>query len=154
MRAFHHLLSHKLRTPLNQMLGTMTILAEDSEAMSHEEIVSWARDGLAGVECLQSEIEDILQYLGAFDMGEVKTSFPLYAFPAVVDRIARGYGVSAVTVVGQGNLDDVRVGLSSQAMELIVGELIDNAKKFHPTQTPTIEVRLSHPTPGQVHFQF
>ena len=75
MRAFHHLLSHKLRTALNHMLGTMTVLAKDSEAMSHEEIVSWARDGLAGVECLQSEIDAILQYLGVFNMGEGKTGF-------------------------------------------------------------------------------
>lgn len=99
MRAFHHMLAHKLRTPLNHMLGTMTVLADDSEVMSHEEIVSWARDGLAGVERLQSEIDDILQYLSAFDLGEVRTSFPLAAFPAVVDRIAREYGVPAVTVL-------------------------------------------------------
>jgi two-component system, cell cycle response regulator len=76
MRGFHHMLAHKLRTPLNHMLGTMTVLADDSDVMSHEEIVSWAKDGLAGVERLQSEIEDILQYLSAFDLGEVRTSFP------------------------------------------------------------------------------
>ena len=53
--------------------------------------------------------------------------FSLYAFPAVVDRIARGYGLPAVTVVIQDDLDDVRVGPSSQAIELIVEELIANA---------------------------
>ena len=37
--------------------------------MCYEEIVSWARDGLAGVECLLSEIDDILQYLSTFDSG-------------------------------------------------------------------------------------
>jgi K+-sensing histidine kinase KdpD len=112
MRAFHHMLEHKLRTPLNHMLGTMTVLADDSEVMSHEEIVSWARDGLAGVERLQSEIDDILQYLSAFDLREVRTSFPLAAFPAVVDRIAREYGVPAVTVLVQDDLDVAWIGLS------------------------------------------
>jgi two-component system, cell cycle response regulator len=62
--------------------------------------------------------------------------------------------VPAVTVVVQEDLDNVRVGLSSQVIELVVGELIDNAKKIHPTQTPTIEVRVSRPTPGLVHLQF
>jgi hypothetical protein len=69
MHALHHMLAHKLRTPLNHMLGTMTILADDSGLMCYEEIVSWARDGLAGVECLLSEIDDILQYLSTFDSG-------------------------------------------------------------------------------------
>jgi two-component system cell cycle response regulator len=154
MRAFHHMLAHKLRTPLDHMLGTMTVLADDSDVMSHEEIVSWARDGLAGVERLHSEIEDILQYLSAFDLGEVRTSFPLAAFPAVLDRIAREYGGAAVTVLVQDDLAVASIGLSSQAVELIVGELIENARKFHPTHTPTIEVRVSSPTPGQVHLQF
>jgi K+-sensing histidine kinase KdpD len=31
--------------------------------------------------------------------------------------------------------------------------LIDNAKKFHPTHTPTIEVRVSRTATGQVHLQ-
>jgi two-component system cell cycle response regulator len=84
----------------------------------------------------------------------VRTSFPLAAFPAVVDRIAREYGVPMVTVLVQDDLDVAWIGLSSQAVELMVGELIDNAKKFHPTHTPTIEVRISSPPPGQVHLQF
>jgi two-component system, cell cycle response regulator len=154
MRAFHHMLAHKLRTPLNQMLGTMTVLADESDVMSHEEIVSWARDGIAGVERLQREIENILQYLSAFDLGEVRTSFPLAAFPAVLDRIAREYGVPAITVLLQDDLEVAWISLSSQAVELVAGELIENAKKFHPTHTPTIEVRVSSPTPGQAHLQF
>ena len=81
--------------------------------MCYEEIVSWARDGLAGVECLLSEIDDILQYLSTFDSG-VRTSFPLAAFPAVVDRIAREYGVPMVTVLVQ---DD----RTSQGSALITG---------------------------------
>jgi signal transduction histidine kinase len=90
-----------------------------------------------------------LQYLSAFDLGEVRTSFPLAAFPAVLDRIAREYGVPAVTVLVQDDLAVAWIGLASQAVELI-----ENAKKFHPTHTPTIEVRVSSPTPGQVHLQF
>ena len=146
MRGFHHMLAHQLRTPLNHMLGTMTVLADDSDVMSHEEIVFWAKDGLAGVERRQSEIEDILQYLSAFDLGEARTSFPLAAFPAVVDRIAREYGVPAVTVLVQDDLDVAWSGLSSQAVELIVGELIENAKNF----TQRIPRRSKSESPAQL----
>jgi len=71
-----------------------------------------------------------VQYLSAFELGEVRPSFPLAAFPAVLDRIAREYGVPAATVLVQDDLDVAWIGLSSQAVKLMVGELIEYAKKF------------------------
>jgi two-component system cell cycle response regulator len=153
MRTFHHLLSHKLRTPLNQMLGMFTLLADDTDIMTHAEVVSLARDGLAGVECLQSEIVDILQYLDASDISEVWAGWPLAALAAAVERICLELGVKSPTVLVPDDLDTACIRLSARAVELVLWELFDNAKKFHPTHTPAIEVRVSRTAAGQVHLQ-
>ena len=35
------------------------------------------------------------------------------------------------------------VPLSREAMELVLWELLENAKKFHPQQSPTVDIKLS-----------
>jgi K+-sensing histidine kinase KdpD len=121
--------------------------------MTHEEVVSLARDGLAGVECLQSEIEDILQYLGAADMGGVGAGWPLAALAAVVERLCLEFGIKSPTMLISDDLDNAWVGLSARAVELVLWELFDNAKKFHPMHTPSIKVRVSRTAAGQIHLQ-
>jgi CheY-like chemotaxis protein len=135
MRTFHHLLSHKLRTPLHQMRGILTLLADDTDMMSPAEVVSLAQDGLAGVECLQSEMEDILQYLGTTEMSAGEAGWPLAALPAVVERIRRELGVPSPTVRVRDDLDTAWVRLSAQAVEVILWELLENAKKFRVCPT-------------------
>jgi two-component system cell cycle response regulator len=153
MRTFHHALVHKLRTPLHQIYGTLTLLADKTNIMPHEEVVSLARDGLAGAERLQSDMEDILLYLSAFDMGTVGAGFPLAAFALVVEHIGSACDVQSLTVHVHDNVDDARIRLSFQAVEAVMWELVENAKKFHPTHTPTIEVRVSRTTTEQIHLQ-
>jgi signal transduction histidine kinase len=43
-------------------------------------------------------------------------------------------------------LEEKRMLLSTQAVELILHQLLENAKKFHPQHTPYIEVVLSADT--------
>ncbi|MGE3541930.1 MAG: response regulator [Candidatus Tectimicrobiota bacterium] len=153
MRAFHHLLSHKLRTPLNHMLGTLTLLADDSESMSQSEVVSLARDGLAGVERLQHDIEDILQYLNAFNASSSDSGCPVQVCAVLLEHILLTLDMPATPIMIMDNLDDARVGLSPQAMEIVLWELLENAKKFHPTHTPTVEVRLTRAASGHCQLQ-
>jgi K+-sensing histidine kinase KdpD len=71
----------------------------------------------------------------------------------VVERIGLAFDVPSTTVFVQDTLEGAWVGLSSRAVEMVVWELFDNAKKFHPTHTPTIEVRVSRTATGQIHLQ-
>jgi two-component system cell cycle response regulator len=49
----------------------------------------------------------------------------------------------STSFAGPGNLDDVYVAISPQAMEMILEELFENAGKFHPEQSPALEIKMS-----------
>jgi signal transduction histidine kinase len=56
-------------------------------------------------------------------------------------------------VSGQETLGDAHVPLPQRAIELILWEILENAKKFHPANSPAVEIVLSrksdpeHPRP-------
>jgi two-component system, cell cycle response regulator len=141
MRTFQDMLSHKLRTPLTHIVTSLDMLAEDGDLpLSRPEITGFARLALKGAARLRGELEDIMRYLRASKGSQADPGFLLSELSPLVTEISQNLGLTSVTLSGQENLAGIQLVLSQQALEWILWEILENAKKFHPHQTPTVEL--------------
>jgi two-component system, cell cycle response regulator len=139
MWTFQTMVSHKLRTPLIHLLS-LEMLAQRAAALSLDQITSIATIAVRGARRLQSAIEDILSYTSAPSPVTPEKSFPLDQLPTLVQAIGATVGIATITVACPDELLSAHLMLAPQTIELVLGELLENAKKFHPQQAPTIEV--------------
>jgi len=100
-----------------------------------------------GAERLQKDIQAVFHYLEISDLNLSEGEGCVLAeLPALLAEIAAAMGLPAlhVELVGIADLNVLRPAVSRQGLELIFGELLANARKFHPQHRPAIEVILTH----------
>jgi CheY-like chemotaxis protein len=150
VRTFHDMLSHKLRTPLTHVAAGLEVLAEeDAPSLSAADEKNLIKLALRGARRLQEEIEDILRYLNVSKMTQVDRGCQLSELASIVAEISRDLGLSSVTLSGLESLEQMQLSLSRQAIEWILWEILENAKKFHPQQTPGVELFVTSCSGGK-----
>jgi signal transduction histidine kinase len=155
MWKFQTLISHKLRTPLGGVVTGLELLVEeygikellDAEATELFEVVSQS------VQRLERDVLGILDYVATPTLGQSGADFSLSNLQPLVAQVCVDLELEAVTVSGQMGLKGARVSLSEQAIKLILREVLGNSKKFHPQQTPAIEILVSILDDTQVSIQ-
>jgi K+-sensing histidine kinase KdpD len=98
---------------------------------------------------LQKNIQDIFQYMKARDIiGSYQDQCNLMEIPEIAAKIGRNLNLESLNIIPLAS-DEAKgyfLPLSQQAVELILEELLQNAQKFHPQQSPAVEVKISeHP---------
>lgn len=142
MRGFHEVVSHKLLTPILGMQVGLEMLARHAANLSTEEVMELAAKGLKNVERLESQIRDVLQYLSVGALARAETGFEVGRLAQVATDISMALELKKVTVTGVEALREARLTLSAQAVELVLREVLENAKKFHPHQSPAVEISI------------
>ncbi|MBN1889148.1 MAG: response regulator [Thermoflexales bacterium] len=137
---FHSAINHKLRSPLVIMLNSLELQVREMADLSSAEVAELSRLALKSVTRLRDNIGDILQYLNACAMAKSGECFKLSRLEAMVDEIVTYEGLSTVNVSLQDDLTQTSLVLSERAIELILWELVENAKKFHPSRAPSVDV--------------
>lgn len=139
---FHSMVFHKLRTPLIAILHNLELLVRREKSLAREEIGELSREALAGAQRLSSEVEDVLQYVKADTLAKAGNAFPLAQLKEVANQIGDQLGISELEVAGHEKLRGARLSISTQGMELILLEILENAKKFHPRGMPAVQLFL------------
>jgi len=146
MWTFHAFVSHKLRTSLVQLTGFLELLRRNLSTLSEAQIQANLSTAHGGAIRLRDEIQDIFEYVratgivqpgqGQCDLGEIASVISEVNADLEIQSIHVSYG-------GLEDLDGISVPLSRHAIKLILWELLENAKKFHPAQSPAVEVKVS-----------
>ncbi len=139
---FHSSVSHKLRTSPAVMTSSLQLLEMHIDQLSKEEIKAFADSALKGAKRLRDEIEDVVQFLNVRTLARPGEGFALEALPPLVNEVAAEMGDMNVAISVAPELAQARLALSHQATEILLRELLENAKKFHPRQRPTVEVSV------------
>jgi DNA-binding response OmpR family regulator len=143
MRGFQAMISHKLRTPLLGMQMSLDMLVKYADQLSTAEITDIADRALRSVQRLHGQIQDILQYMDATSLVRSDAPFDLALLPPLVAAICTELGLEKYTVTEQKDLDKAYISLSPKAVELILREVLQNAQKFHPHHSPTVEISVA-----------
>jgi CheY-like chemotaxis protein/two-component sensor histidine kinase len=152
MRRFHTSVVHKLRTPLIAMHGSFTLLANYGGEMSAGEVEEFARTALSGIERLKSEIDDVLQYINAPVLALSGDTVTFAEFRKHVAEQAQQLGIQQLDVRLASGIEQMLMPLTSQALDTILWELLENAVKFHPIRQPRVEVDVKCWSDDVVHL--
>ncbi|MBP7690755.1 MAG: response regulator [Anaerolineales bacterium] len=152
-RVFHGVIMHKLRTPLVPMVGGLELIQQLAPTSSPDELASLAGMALTGVRRLQAEIDDILGYVRAPGLAQSGETLQLADWPARVRAAAADLGLGEIQVTVAPDLAADYLALSPQAMDIILWELLENARKFHPAGAPAVVISLTSSGAGWARLQ-
>jgi DNA-binding response OmpR family regulator len=144
-RTFHDMLSHKLRTPLGHIITSLEVLADEKASLSNAKDVELVQLALRGAHRLRGEIEDVLRYLNVSRRAQGESGCTLAECQQFIAEISDNLGLTAVTILDLVVSGQRQLALSRRAMEWIMWEILENAKKFHPQQSPAVAIELSCP---------
>jgi two-component system, cell cycle response regulator len=144
--SFQGLVRHKLGTALAQLMGAMRLLKDlvvvSAESPGGEILAIAAR----GATRLQSSIQDIFRYIDVPELVKGADNRCCVAeIPSIVSEIGASLAIDAIHFEYDGVVDPTRLWLviSRHGVELILGELLENARKFHPQGSPTLDISLA-----------
>lgn len=154
MWSFHAMLTHKLRTPLVSIIGGLNILNDSLKTMQRDSAERIAKIALAGARRLQGEIEDVLHYLRSPADPYGSDACTVADLTELVRRSADDLAMPNVSTNPGDTNPALIFGIARHSLEVIVQEILENARKFHPAQSPEVRVQVSAPLPGQILLQF
>ena len=147
--SLHRQISHKLKTPLNGLVGSLGILAEDGESMAPEERREFTGMAHESAKRLQDEILDIFRYIQSTTSG-----FGGYGrcaardLVAAVDELSGELGIETPVLEFASDALDIDLPLSRSVLRDILFELLENAMKFHPRKSPSTTIRVDRAAKG------
>ena len=144
---FDALVRHKLRTPLGILIGSLEVFRRDQEILACEDVEMLVDMIYSGAKRLRDAIEAIFAFENASQMGLNATLHcHLHTMPELIRRIEKELELRPVTLhfPPQEIVEQTPpLLLSPEAMELILWELMENAKKFHPRHQPAITIEVT-----------
>jgi len=143
MRRFHTVVAHKLRTPMSIMFSNLSIIKNKMDMLSPEEIKDYVASSVENAYRLVDEIRQILSFIDAplaLSAGEPAT---LSLLPETVNRLCKELELENVELSVPSGLRNRKLALTQEALEMILFELFENARKFHPEQNPYIKISVT-----------
>ncbi|MCS6910213.1 MAG: response regulator [Anaerolineales bacterium] len=143
--SFNTLVTHKLRTPVAGIVGALELLTELAGKLSPNEISNLAELAYRDAERLHGAVEDVLRYVHTSRLSHQHAPLSLSALEGVVAEIARVVELADVQVKVAPGLETLSVWPAHHLLKLILLELLENAKKFHSQNRPSVLVEVLRP---------
>lgn len=140
---FHYMVFHKLRTPLAVVLNSLELLARHTPSLDQDKILELSERALTGGKRLQGGVNDVLEFVQATSLAKPGMGFDLAQLSKLSERLGEELGIASLLIAGLDKLHGTRIVLSAQAIETILREVLENAKKFHPDGKPTVQIFAS-----------
>jgi DNA-binding response OmpR family regulator len=145
--SFQSLIRHKLSTSLAQLIGGLRLIEGLELAPADGTLAEMLTIASHGASRLQADINDIFEYIDAADLVSSEQGRCSPAdLPAIVAEVSADLEIATVQVQDGAVWEATASGLaiSRRGLRLILGELIENARKFHPRREPAIEIVVAH----------
>ncbi|MDW8326034.1 MAG: response regulator [Anaerolineales bacterium] len=143
--SFNTLVTHKLRTPVSGIVGGLELLTKLANELSPDELSKLAELAYRDAERLHNTIEDVLRYVHTRHLTYQHAPFLLGVLEGVVAEIARSLELENVQVKLAPGLETLAVWPAHHLLKLILMELLENSKKFHPQHRPSILLEVLRP---------
>jgi two-component system cell cycle response regulator len=145
--SFQSLIRHKLSTSLSQLTGGLRLIEGLDLVPAEGPLSEILTIVLHGANRLQSDVSDIFQYIDASALiGSAQGHCPVVDLPSIIAEVNANLTITTLPVQASPAWapSDYDLAISRHGFQLIMGELIENARKFHPTQNPVIEVATAY----------
>jgi DNA-binding response OmpR family regulator len=140
---FQAMVAHKLRTPTTSIYSGLHLMEEEDTSAWNASTVKLFDIICRGAERLYHEVENILEYLQTPDLAGPGAGFKLAALQSLTHRLGRDLKLEPITVHIATELSETHLALHPQAVELVLWEIFENSRKFHPQESPKIEISVA-----------
>jgi len=141
---FQDAVAHKLLTPLNALQGLMLLRHEQLAQLNpeHQALIDGAR---RGVTRLTRQVQEIINYVNHVPkLVSQKEPTSIKALQPLLSRLQEFLELPhRIKLDIQPELEQRTFSVASELLEIALRELLTNAKKFHPQETPRIYVTLT-----------
>ena len=147
--SFQAAATHKMITPLSNMSLSLDLMRMLIKTGNTEELLDYVQVIQDNTKRLEAELKDILQYVYAPSLAGGGSLLSLRALQEMTTSIAADVGLEnpRFSVTGRLPDPDALIRLTSHAYQIVLWELFENAKKFHPALAPLVEINLSMADP-------
>jgi K+-sensing histidine kinase KdpD len=128
---------------MSQLLGSLGLIAGTAAELSPAEIAMMTAASLKGARRLNDSIEDILQYVNSPSLVPPGDRFPVKQIPELIAEVCREMELQPPGIAFEDKLTNELLILPGRTFELILREILENAKKFHPANNPQVEVAVA-----------
>lgn len=139
--SFESLICHKLRTPLTKITWGLSFIANKADRLSVPKIKEFASMSQAGVDQLKGELESVLSYLNTPSARPSDGGFRLEHLDESLSEIVAQLEITRVEV-GRVEPLPATLPISRRAFEIILWELLQNSKKYHPQSNPRVQIKV------------
>ncbi|MFZ2961035.1 MAG: response regulator [Candidatus Ozemobacteraceae bacterium] len=145
MWTFHGMIAHKLRTPLNVIVGGLDLLTTGDTGLDSDGQLDLLKGMQESAKRLNIEIRDILRFIKISGMAHSGEQALSAVLPELLQNVCADLCLEekAVTVVVEDAEKPGLIRISQQALQRILTELLENSIKFHPDHSPKIEIVLA-----------
>ena len=140
MRRFHTVVAHKLRTPMSMLMMSMSIIKNQLDILSPDEIKTMLASAIKGTDRLAEEIRTILTFIDAPLALNLGSAMELNQLPEMIKTTCAILKLTKCSFFLPKKLQDYKIAMTPDAMEMVLHELLENSRKFHPTHEPRIEI--------------
>lgn len=140
--SFHSFVSHKLRTPLTSLLVGMELLQKRAPSLLSADLVPLFEIAYVGSQQLNGVVNDIFRYLNVPVESPPRSGCLLSQVPPLAIRISTELGITNLEVSVTSTLKGHRLTVSASTIEILLTELLENARKFHPNQMPGVMISM------------
>lgn len=132
------LVEHRLDAPLSIALGSLEMLA--AERRDPEETARLAELALRSGRRLEENVRRLARFLDWHDRPWER-GLELDRLPELVHELGTHLGLGHLSLAVAGSPG--RLPLSGVEVELLLREILDNLRRFHPEGEPTIDLKLA-----------
>ncbi|HEU5100290.1 MAG TPA: HAMP domain-containing sensor histidine kinase, partial [Roseiflexaceae bacterium] len=144
--SFQALIRHKLSTSLAQLIGGLRLIEGMELAPPDGPLAEILSIVSHGANSLQEDVNDIYQYIDAPDLlGSKRGYCALDELPAIIADLKASFEITTLQLHSSVALGPSTGGIaiSRHGLRVILGELLENARKFHPRRQPAIDISLA-----------
>ncbi len=150
-----HILGHKLRTPLNGILGATGVILQDRKSLIREDLDEWISLLADASRRLEQHVQDILGFVERTAFTGPEAPCKASALPALAQRAASLAGKDITLSV---NMDaevekSSLLPISPGRLESVLFELFRNSLRAHPARKPRIDLRLFREEEGHLSLE-
>jgi signal transduction histidine kinase len=153
MRRFHTVVAHKLRTPMSMLMMSMSIIKNQLEVLSPEEIKNMLASAIKGTDRLAEEVRSILTFIDAPLALNLGSPMVLSELPNLVKSTCSTLKLTDISFTLPEHLQSVTIAITPDALEMVLHELFENSRKFHPTHEPQIEFSVGQTEPDFIQMR-
>ncbi len=153
IRRFHDTITHKLRTPVSLLATSVSMINAHLDKLSTDEIRELMQTAAKGAERLVWQVRDVLTYVDAPLSIQIGKPATLEEAALIAADAAQKFEIQNLQITMPETLSATRIALTPDALELVLSEAFENAKKFHPRHTPKVEFTIEKSAENQARIQ-